>query len=99
MPTYDYLCNHCGHRFEEFQNINDDPIRLCPICENESVRRLISPGNGFIFKGSGFYTTDYRSESYKKDKEKAEKSANPESNSSESKNKEKSKPTKMAAKS
>ena len=73
MPTYDYVCEKCGHQFEEFQSIKADPIRICPNCDTESVHRVISPGNGFIFKGSGFYITDYRSDTYKKDKEKAEK--------------------------
>lgn len=75
--------------------MTDEPIRFCPICHKESVKRLISPGNGFIFKGSGFYATDYRSESYKKDKEKAEKRYDSKSSSSQSKKKEKSKATKL----
>jgi putative FmdB family regulatory protein len=65
MPTYEYECTSCGHRFEEFQGIMDKPIRTCPRCGKE-VKRLISGGAGLIFKGSGFYITDYRSESYKK---------------------------------
>lgn len=71
MPTYEYECCSCGHKFEEFQGIMDKPIRTCPSCKGE-VRRLISGGGGLLFKGSGFYVTDYRSESYKK-KEKEEK--------------------------
>lgn len=71
MPTYEYECSSCRHRFEEFQSIMDKPIRTCPRCGKE-VRRLISGGGGLLFKGSGFYITDYRSESYKK-KEKEEK--------------------------
>ncbi|MCX7917994.1 MAG: zinc ribbon domain-containing protein [bacterium] len=67
MPTYEYLCEHCGYKFEEFQKITEPPIRTCPKCKrNGKVQRLISPGAGFIFKGSGFYITDYRSEDYKK---------------------------------
>ena len=65
MPTYEYKCNKCEYRFEKFQRMTDDPIRTCPRCHGE-VRRLISAGNGFIFKGSGFYATDYRKDSYKK---------------------------------
>ena len=65
MPTYEYRCKKCGHEFEVFQSISDNPLKKCPVCEGK-VERLISPGAGFIFKGSGFYTTDYRSESYKK---------------------------------
>ena len=64
MPTYEYKCLKCGIRFERFQSITEEPIKTCPECGGE-VKRLISPGGGFIFKGSGFYITDYRSESYK----------------------------------
>ncbi len=59
MPTYEYKCDSCGHIFEEFQNIKDDPIDICPICNSE-VHRLINGGVGLIFKGSGFYITDYK---------------------------------------
>ena len=65
MPTYDYECEACGHRFEEFQSITAKPIRRCPVCDKEAVKRLIGTGGGVIFKGSGFYATDYRSDSYK----------------------------------
>ena len=65
MPTYDYKCDACGHAFEKFQSIKAAPIRKCPKCGKSKVRRLISTGAGLIFKGSGFYITDYRSESYK----------------------------------
>ncbi len=66
MPTYDYECDACGHAFEEFQSITAKPIRKCPECGKRKVRRLIGTGAGVIFKGSGFYQTDYRSNSYKK---------------------------------
>ncbi|RJO63953.1 MAG: zinc ribbon domain-containing protein [Candidatus Omnitrophota bacterium] len=59
MPTYEYECSHCGHRFEVFQSISAKHIRSCPNCK-KSVKRLIGPGAGIIFKGSGFYATDYR---------------------------------------
>lgn len=59
MPTYEYECKHCGHRFEEFQSINDKPLSRCPKC-GKGVRRLFGGGLGIIFKGSGFYTTDYK---------------------------------------
>jgi putative FmdB family regulatory protein len=59
MPTYEYKCVDCGHLFEEFHGITSDPIKNCPSC-NGVVRRLISAGNGLIFKGSGFYITDYK---------------------------------------
>jgi putative FmdB family regulatory protein len=60
MPTYEYECRDCGHAFERFQGINEDPISLCPECEGK-VRRLISSGGGLVFRGPGFYATDYRS--------------------------------------
>ena len=65
MPTYEYKCDRCGHGFEAFQSMNAEPLSECPECGGK-VRRLISPGAGFIFKGSGFYVTDYRSDGYKK---------------------------------
>ena len=70
MPTYDYECEACNHRFEKFQPITSSPIRKCPKCGKRKVKRLIGTGAGIIFKGSGFYQTDYRSESYKKDAKK-----------------------------
>ncbi len=66
MPTYDYLCEDCGYEFEQFQSIKARPLRKCPICKKTSLKRLIGSGSGLIFKGTGFYQTDYRSESYKK---------------------------------
>ena len=59
MPTYDYRCKTCGHRFEAFQAITADPLTKCPICHGQ-VTRMIGGGNGLIFKGSGFYITDYK---------------------------------------
>jgi putative FmdB family regulatory protein len=70
MPTYDYACSACGHRFERFQSITAAPVRTCPRCGRRKVRRLIGTGAGVLFRGSGFYQTDYRSESYKKAAEK-----------------------------
>jgi putative FmdB family regulatory protein len=66
MPTYDYQCDSCGHKFELFQSIKDDPIRKCPECKKLKLRRLFGTGAALVFKGSGFYKTDYRSEAYKK---------------------------------
>lgn len=66
MPTYDYRCDHCNHEFEQFQSISASPLRKCPECGKMKLKRLIGTGAGVIFKGSGFYETDYRSESYKK---------------------------------
>lgn len=65
MPTYEYKCDACGHAFERFQSITSGPVRKCPECGKNKVKRLISTGAGFVFKGSGFYITDYRDESYK----------------------------------
>lgn len=65
MPTYDYVCESCGYRFEQFQSITAKPTRKCPECGRLKLQRLIGAGAGIIFKGSGFYQTDYRSESYK----------------------------------
>jgi putative FmdB family regulatory protein len=69
MPTYEYICDNCHYEFEHFQSIKARPIRKCPKCGKLSVQRLIGAGAGIIFKGSGFYETDYRSDSYKKAKE------------------------------
>ncbi len=80
MPTYEYECMACGHRFEEFQSITADPIEKCPECKKK-VKRLIGNGSGIIFKGSGFYQTDYRSKEYR-DKAKAESTSSDSSSSS-----------------
>jgi putative FmdB family regulatory protein len=66
MPTYEYQCDACGHTFEQFQSIKAEPIKKCPSCGKKKVKRLLGTGAGFVFKGSGFYITDYRSESYNK---------------------------------
>jgi putative FmdB family regulatory protein len=66
MPTYDYVCENCEYQFEQFQSITAKAIRKCPKCGKVSLQRLIGAGAGVIFKGSGFYQTDYRSEGYKK---------------------------------
>lgn len=66
MPTYDYKCNACKHRFELFQSMKDSAKRKCPKCGKNALERLIGTGAAILFKGSGFYETDYRSESYKK---------------------------------
>lgn len=60
MPTYEYECKACGHRFEESQPMTAAPLKKCPKCKKNKVSRLISSGSGIIFKGSGFYATDYR---------------------------------------
>ena len=72
MPTYNYHCDSCGHDFEEFQKITDEPITTCPKCKADEVKRIITGGAGFVLKGSGFYSTDYRSPSYNEGKKKDE---------------------------
>ena len=66
MPTYEYECQKCSHKFEIFQSITADPLKSCPKCKKSKLKKLLGSGAGIIFKGSGFYQTDYRSESYKK---------------------------------
>ena len=68
MPTYDYECDACQHKFELYQGINDEVQKKCPECKKNKLRRLIGTGAAIVFKGSGFYQTDYRSDSYKKAK-------------------------------
>lgn len=63
MPTYEYECAHCGHTFEAFQKMSDKPLSKCPKC-GKKIRRLIGSGAGIIFKGSGFYATDYRKKTH-----------------------------------
>ena len=65
MPTYEYHCDACEHHFDEFQSINDKPLKKCPECGKSRLRRIFGAGAAVIFKGAGFYQTDYRSESYK----------------------------------
>src|SRR5579862_6513406 len=77
MPTYDYVCDACDHKFEEFQSMMDKPLKKCPACKKSKLRRLLGTGSGFIFKGSGFYQTDYRSESYKSGAKADEKKSEP----------------------
>jgi putative FmdB family regulatory protein len=63
MPTYEYACPKCGHAFEQFQSMRDAPLKKCPNCKKTGVKRLIGGGAGLIFKGSGFYITDYKKKS------------------------------------
>lgn len=76
MPTYDYRCSNCGHEFELFQSMSDSPKRKCPECAKLALERLIGTGAAVLFKGSGFYETDYRSDSYKKAAEAEKKGSN-----------------------
>jgi putative FmdB family regulatory protein len=84
MPTYDYRCSACGHALEVFQSITEPRKRTCPRCKKPKLERLIGQGAGFLFKGGGFYQTDYRSESYKQS-ESAEKSGSSKSDAAASK--------------
>jgi putative FmdB family regulatory protein len=95
MPTYDYVCDACDHKFELFQSITAEPEKKCPECGRKKLRRLIGAGAAIVFKGSGFYQTDYRSDSYKKRAEADSKSSS-ESKSTESKSSE-SKPAETKA--
>ncbi len=63
MPTYDYACPKCGHAFEQFQSMKDEPLKKCPKCKKTGLKRLVGGGAGLIFKGSGFYITDYKKKS------------------------------------
>jgi putative FmdB family regulatory protein len=64
MPTYEYECDACGHHFDEFQSFSEEPLKKCPECKKNKLHRVIGSGAAILFKGSGFYQTDYRSESY-----------------------------------
>ncbi|HRX81557.1 MAG: zinc ribbon domain-containing protein [Planctomycetaceae bacterium] len=88
MPTYDYECDACGHTFELFQTISEPVKKKCPECKKQKLRRLFGTGAAVMFKGSGFYTTDYRSDSYKKAAEADKKSTSDSSSKSESKSSE-----------
>jgi len=66
IPTYEYQCTACGTKFEKFQSITSSSLRKCPSCKRRKLVRLIGSGSGILFKGSGFYQTDYRSKEYKK---------------------------------
>ncbi len=92
MPTYDYECGACGHEFELFQSITDSVKRKCPECGKLKLRRLFGTGGAIVFKGSGFYQTDYRSESYKKQAKEDRKSSESSSDSKSEKSEKTSKP-------
>ncbi|MDG1875456.1 MAG: zinc ribbon domain-containing protein [Mariniblastus sp.] len=83
MPTYDYICDACEHAWELFQRITEDPIKKCPECGKKKAVRQFGTGAAIMFKGSGFYETDYRSDSYKKSA-KADKKETSDSKSSDS---------------
>ncbi len=91
MPTYGYVCNNCHHEFDAFQSITAKPLRECPACGKNALRRLIGTGAGIIFTGSGFYCTDYRSDGYKS-AAKSESSSSSASKAAEKKSDAKSEP-------
>lgn len=84
MPTYEYLCENCGHQLEKFQSITAKPIKKCPKCGKHKLKRLIGAGAGLIFKGSGFYETDYRKGDYRQKQKKENESKNGNKKESES---------------
>jgi len=84
MPTYGYSCQSCGYEFEQFQSMSEKSLRKCPSCGQRTLKRLIGVGAGVIFKGSGFYATDYRSESYKTAEKKEKSSATEKKSAGES---------------
>jgi putative FmdB family regulatory protein len=98
MPTYEYACEKCGHQFDKFQSMSDKPLTRCPsdLCPQKpwgrgKVKKSISAGAGLIFKGSGFYITDYRSEKYKEAAKKDSAAATPAASESKSSNSNQSK--------
>jgi putative FmdB family regulatory protein len=100
MPTYEYLCEKCGHEFEAFQSISAKPLKTCPeeLCTQKKwgrgrVKKKISGGAGLLFKGSGFYITDYRSQKYK---DAAKKESTPSTETKSTKTETKSAPAKSA---
>lgn len=90
MPTYDYECDACGHEFELFQSISAPVKKKCPECSKLKLRRLFGTGAAIVFKGSGFYETDYRSDSYKKGAEKEKKASEKKSEKKSEKSESKS---------
>lgn len=85
MPTYDYQCSACEHHWELFQKITEDPVKKCPSCKKNKAVRQFGTGAAIMFKGSGFYETDYRSDSYKKSAEADKAKSNKSSDSSDGK--------------
>ncbi len=93
MPTYDYQCKECGHTFEEFQSMSSDLLVTCPSCGKPALKRLMAGGSGMIFKGSGFYQTDY------KKSDSSTNTSSPTSNASKSDKKDRSTPSPDSSKS
>jgi len=82
MPTYEYVCTKCGHEMEAFQSMKDAPLKKCPACAKAGLKRKVGGGAGLIFKGSGFYITDYKKKSGGGDKSSAKSEAKPAANKS-----------------
>ena len=93
MPTYEYKCKNCGYSFDIFQGMNDLLLKTCSSCHTDSLKRLIGTGAGILFKGTGFYQTDYRSDSYIKAQKKENDSNKPKATDSKKKEKTKAKTT------
>lgn len=96
MPTYDYRCKKCEHTWELFQSIKADPVKKCPACGKQGAERVIGAGAGILFRGSGFYQTDYRSEGYKKAAAADKSSGDSGSSGGKSESKSESKPAKSS---
>jgi putative FmdB family regulatory protein len=92
MPTYEYRCKSCGHEFEEFQTMSSEPLIMCPKCAKPALKRLMSGGVGLIFKGSGFYETDYKKSKSSSSSSKKSKSKPDSKSESKSESKSDSKP-------
>jgi putative FmdB family regulatory protein len=84
MPTYEYVCDACEHTFDELQGYNDPVLTKCPKCGKKKLRRLFGTGAALLFKGSGFYETDYRSESYKAGAKKEQEASSPKTDKGDS---------------
>ena len=89
MPTYDYKCQACDHHLEAFHSMTAEPLTECPACGEPKLKKMIGPGAGLLFKGSGFYQTDYRSDSYKKGAQSESPSKNSETSKKETSSKDK----------
>ncbi len=90
MPTYDYICDACEHSFEVFQRIDEEILERCPQCDKKKLRRLFGAGSGLLFKGAGFYETDYRSDGYKKRQKEDRSDSSPKKDSASEKTPKKS---------
>jgi len=97
MPTYEYQCEACEHSFEEMQGFSDPPLTKCPKCKKKKLRRLFGTGAAVLFKGAGFYQTDYRSDSYKAAAKKETESAKPATSSDGAAKSDKASETKSPA--